>query len=69
MLRMQGMAFPPIFKFQTFSVGVFPHTPLYMRGMSATHMAFSHCLSPSNILCHIKGPFSKNPPPPLQENP
>ena len=68
MLRMQEMAFPG-FKFQTFSAGVCSQTPLYMRGMSATHMAFSHCLSPSNILSHIKGPFSKNAPPPPQENP
>ena len=37
--------------------GVYPQTPLYMRGMSATHMAFSHCLSPSSILSHIKVPF------------
>jgi hypothetical protein len=41
----------------------YPQTPLYMRGMSATHMAFSHCLSPSSILSHIKVPFQKMPPP------
>jgi hypothetical protein len=62
MLRMQEMAFPG-FKFQKFSGGVYPQTPLYMRGMSATHMAFSHCLPPSSILSHIKVPFQKMPPP------
>jgi hypothetical protein len=34
---MQEMAFPA-FKFQ-----VCPQIPLFMRGMSATHVAFGHC--------------------------
>jgi hypothetical protein len=67
MLRMQEMAFPG-FKFQTFSQGIFkgsPQTPLFMLGMSATHVAFGHCYPPLiYIIISQKGPFSKNAPPP-----
>jgi hypothetical protein len=42
MLRMQEMTFPG-FKFQKFSGGVLPP---FMRGILATHVAFSHCYPP-----------------------
>ena len=43
--RMQEMTFPG-FKFQKFSGGVLPKTPPFMRGILATHVAFSHCYPP-----------------------
>ena len=63
MLRMQERTFPR-FKFQKFSGGVLPQTsPLpFMRGILVTHVAFSHCYPPSNILSHRKVPFQKMPP-------
>ena len=63
MLRMQERTFPG-FKFQKFSGGVLPQTsPLpFMRGILVTHVAFSHCYPPSNILSHRKVPFQKMPP-------
>ena len=36
-LRMQEMAFP---------WGIHPQTPPFMRGILATHVAFSHCFQP-----------------------
>jgi hypothetical protein len=39
------------FKFQNFSEGVRPQTPLFMRGMSATR-GFQSLLSLSNISSH-----------------
>ena len=47
-----------------FSGGVLPQTsPLpFMRGILVTHVAFSHCYPPSNILSHRKVPFQKMPP-------
>ena len=45
MLRMQERTFPG-FKFQKFSEGVLPQTPPFMRGILATHVAFSHCYPP-----------------------
>ena len=64
MLRMQERTFPG-FKFQKFSGRVLPQTsPLpFMRGILVTHVAFSHCYPPSNILSHRKVPFKKMPPP------
>ena len=45
-----------------------PDLPLpFMRGILVTHVAFSHCYPPSNILSHRKVPFQKMPPP--WENP
>ena len=63
MLRMQERTFPG-FKFQKFSGGVLPQTsPLpFMRDILVTHVAFSHCYPPSNILSHRKVPFQKMPP-------
>ena len=63
MLRMQERTFPG-FKFQKFPGGVLPQTsPLpFMRGILVTHVAFSHCYPPSNILSHRKVPFQKMPP-------
>jgi hypothetical protein len=63
MLRMQERTFPG-FKFQKFSGGVLPQTsPLpFMRGILVTHVAFSNCYPPSNILSHRKVPFQKMPP-------
>jgi hypothetical protein len=60
MLRMQEMTFPG-FKFKTFSGGVHPQTPPFMRGILATHVAFSHCYPPL-IYYLTEGPFSKNAP-------
>ena len=34
----------------------------FMRGILVTHVAFSHCYPPSNILSHRKVPFQKMPP-------
>jgi hypothetical protein len=64
MLRMQEMAFPC--KFQKFSGEYAPEaqTPLFMRGMSATHVAFSRSYPPLIYSISQKGPFSKNAPPP-----
>jgi hypothetical protein len=65
MLRMQEVAFPG-FKFQKFSRGLCrpPQTPVFMLGMSATHVAFGHCYPPLKyIIISQKGPFSKNAPP------
>jgi hypothetical protein len=63
MLRMQEVAFPA-FKFQNVNfLGEYAPDPLFMRGMSATHVAFSHCYPP-NILSYKKVPFQKMPPPP-----
>ena len=63
MLRMQERTFPG-FKFQKFFGGVLPQTsPLpFVRGILVTHVAFSHCYPPSNILSHRKVPFQKMPP-------
>ena len=63
MLRMQERTFPG-FKFKKFSGGVLPQTsPLpFMRGILVTHVAFSHCYPPSNILSHRMVPFQKMPP-------
>jgi hypothetical protein len=67
MLGMQEIAFPG-FKFQKYSGVVCPQTPLFMHGMSATHMAFfRHCYSP-NILSHRKVPFQEMSPPPTEKS-
>ena len=58
MLKMQEIAFPG-FKFQTFSGGVCPQTPLGIHAWYVGHMAITHQYSISQ-----KGPFSKNAPPP-----
>jgi hypothetical protein len=39
--------------------GSMPPDPLFMRGVSAAHVAFGPLLSPSNILSHRKVPFQK----------
>ena len=63
MLRMQERTFPG-FKFQKFFWGSTPPDPPlpFMRGILVTHVAFSHCYPPSNILSHRKVPFQKMPP-------
>jgi hypothetical protein len=38
-----------------------PETPLFMLGMFATHVTFSHSYPPEYIISQ-KGPFSKNAP-------
>jgi hypothetical protein len=62
MLKMQEIAFPG-FKFQTFSEGVCPQTPLGIHAWYVGHMAIPH-----QYIISQKGPFSKNatPPPPPQ---
>jgi hypothetical protein len=63
MLRMQEMTFPR-FKFQNFSGGVLPQTdPTFMRGVLATHMAFSHCYPPLIYYLTERSLFIKSPPP------
>jgi hypothetical protein len=55
-------------KIQTFSGGVLPQTsPSHSCVVYWSHVAFSHCYPPSNILSHRKVPFQKMPPP--RENP
>jgi hypothetical protein len=66
MLRMQEMAFQ-CFKFQKFSAEYAPD-PLFMHGMSATHMAFSRCYPPLIYYLTERSLFKKCPPP-LWENP
>jgi hypothetical protein len=63
MLRMQEMTFPG-FKFQTFSGGVLPQTdpPPFMRGILATHVAFSHCYPPLIYYLTERSLFKKCPP-------
>jgi hypothetical protein len=61
MLRMQEMTFPG-FKFKTFSGGVHPQTP-FMRGILATHVAFSHCYPPLIYYLPERSLFKKCPPP------
>jgi hypothetical protein len=64
MLRMQEMTFPG-FKFQKFSGGVLPQTtpiPPFMRGILATHVAFSHCYPPLIYYLTEKSLFKKCPP-------
>jgi hypothetical protein len=58
---MQEMAFPG-FKFQTFSGGVYSQTPLFMRDMLATHMAFDHCYPPLIYYLTERSLFKKWPP-------
>jgi hypothetical protein len=41
-----------------------PPDPLFMHGMSDTHMAFRHCYTLYKNIISQKGPFSKNAPPP-----
>ena len=60
MLRMREMAFL-CFKFQTFSVGVHPQTPIHAWYVGHTR-DLQPLLSPSNILSHRKVPFQKMPP-------
>ena len=62
MLRMQEMTFPG-FKFQKFSGGVLPKTPPFMRGILATHVAFSHCYPPLIYYLTERSLFKKCPPP------
>jgi hypothetical protein len=62
MLRMQEMTFPG-FKFQKFSGGVLPQTPPFMRGILATHVAFSHCYPPLIYYLTERSLFKKCPPP------
>jgi hypothetical protein len=61
MLRMQEMTFPG-FKFQKFSGGVHPQTPPFMRGILATHVAFSHCYPPLIYYLTERSLFKKCPP-------
>ena len=61
MLRMQEMTF------QKFSGGVHPQTPPFMRGIFATHVAFSHCYPPLIYYLTESSLFKKCPPP--RENP
>ena len=60
MLRMQEMPFP-CFKFQKFSWGVHPQTPIHTWYVGHTR-GLQPLLSPSNILFHRKVPFQKIPP-------
>jgi hypothetical protein len=60
MLRMQEMALPG-FKFQTFSGGQSPRPPIHAWYVGHTH-GLQPLPTPSNILSHIKGPFSKTAP-------
>ena len=58
MLRMQEMTFP---KFQKFSGGLREYSlrpPPFMRGILATHVAFSHCYPPHGKILK-KGPETK----------
>ena len=61
MPRMQEMTFPG-FKFQIFSGGVLPKTPPFMRGILATHVAFSHCYPPLIYYLIERSLFKKCPP-------
>jgi hypothetical protein len=62
MLRMQEIEFPG-FKFQTFSGGICPQTPLGIHVWYVGHTrGLQPLLSPSYIISQ-KGPFSKNAPP------
>ena len=63
MLRMQEMTFPG-FKFQKFSGGVLPEKtpPPFMRGILATHVAFSHCYPPLIYYLTERSLFKKCPP-------
>ena len=62
-LRMQEMTFPG-FKFQNFSGGVHPQTPpRFMRGILATHVAFSHWYPPLIYYLTERSLFKKCPPP------
>ena len=65
MLRMQEMAFPG-FKFQKFSGGIYPQTPIHAGYVGQTR-GLRPLLSPSNILSYRMVPFQKMPPP--LENP
>ena len=56
MLRMQEMTFPG-FKFQKFS-----QTPPFMRGILATHVAFSYCYPPLIYYLTERSLFQKMPP-------
>jgi hypothetical protein len=60
MLRMQEMAFP-CFKFQNFS-GEYAPDPLFVRGMSATHVAFSPSYPPLIYYLTERSLFKKCPP-------
>ena len=60
---MQEIAFPGL-KFQTFSGGVCTLTPIFMHGMSATHMVFRQCCYTLQYIISQKSPFSKKCPPP-----
>jgi hypothetical protein len=57
---MQEKTFPG-FKFQKFSRGVLPQTPPFMRGILATHVAFSHCYPPLIYYLTERSLFKKSP--------
>jgi hypothetical protein len=57
---MQEMTFPG-FKFQKLSGGVLPQTPPFMRGILATHVAFSHCYPPLIYYLTERSLFKKCP--------
>jgi hypothetical protein len=61
--RNVGKAFPG-FKFQKISGGVCPQIPLFMRSMSAIHVAFSHCYPPLIYYLTERPFFKKCPLPP-----
>jgi hypothetical protein len=49
---------------QKCSRGVLPQTPPFMRGILATHVAFSHCYPPLIYYLTERSLFKKCPPPP-----
>jgi hypothetical protein len=60
-LRMQEMAFP-CFKFQKFLGEYTPRPPPFMRGILATHVAFSYCYPPLIYYLTERSLFKKCPP-------
>jgi hypothetical protein len=51
-----------VLQISKFSGGVHPQTPPFMRGILATHVAFSHCYAPIIYYLTERSLFKKCPP-------